>query len=268
MIQGIKKIRDLIKNQNSSFVQELKDFITIDLKYYDYLLEDDENTWEERKENVEELFMSLTNQLNEDSTLSFEDFVNSAVLQSSQDEVDEGDFVSLMTVHTAKGLEYDYVFVYSLGDGIFPSRKAIDESRRGIEEERRLAYVAYTRAKKRLYLSSNQDYSFTIQSPLSPSRFIKEAGIKIPEDYQYFQKRIGEYRPQGLEKINNLKKPQIDSRITNGVDKWSVGERAEHEKFGEGVVVEVINQLIIIKFDNKEHGKKTFLGSHISIKKL
>ena len=268
MVEGIKKIRESIKKQNPSFIQELKDFITEDLKYYEYLKEEDENTWEERKENVEELFMSLFNQMNDDTSLTFEDFVNSAILQSSQDEVNEGDFVSLMTVHTAKGLEYDYVFVYSLGEGVFPSRRAVEESRRGIEEERRLAYVAFTRAKKKLYLSSNQDYSFTIQGPLSPSRFIKEAGLKTQEDYYAFQKRTNDYKPQGMIKKDVTIKPKNDSRLTNGVGKWVVGNRCEHDKFGKGEVVEILNQLIVIKFDNAEFGKKTFLGSHISIKKI
>ena len=63
-------------------------------------------------------------------------------------------------------------------------------------------------------------------------------------------------------------KPQIDMRKTNGVDKWNVGDRVNHEKLGNGVVVEILNQLIVIKFDDTSLGKKTFLGSHIAIKKL
>lgn len=269
MIKGINKLRTKMESIDELFVQELHDFIVNDLGYFDYLKEDDDNTWEDRRDNVEELFTSLRLQLIDDPTLTFEEFVNSAMLQSSQDEVSEGDYVSLMTVHTAKGLEYDYVFVYSLGEGVFPSQRAVLESRRGIEEERRLAYVAFTRAKKRLYLSSNQDYNFSIQGPLRPSRFIKEAGL-ISDDRFTFGRREEQpfYKPQGMIKKDISPKPQIDMRKTNGVDKWNVGDRVNHEKLGNGVVVEILNQLIVIKFDDTSLGKKTFLGSHIAIKKL
>ena len=269
MIKGINGLRTKMESIDELFVQELHDFIVNDLGYFDYLKEDDDNTWEDRRDNVEELFTSLRLQLIDDPTLTFEEFVNSAMLQSSQDEVSEGDYVSLMTVHTAKGLEYDYVFVYSLGEGVFPSQRAVLESRRGIEEERRLAYVAFTRAKKRLYLSSNQDYNFSIQGPLRPSRFIKEAGL-ISDDRFTFGRREEQpfYKPQGMIKKDISPKPQIDMRKTNGVDKWNVGDRVNHEKLGDGVVVEILNQLIVIKFDDTSLGKKTFLGSHIAIKKL
>ena len=205
--------------------------------------------------------------MEENSTLSFEDFVTSSMLQSSQDEVDlNSDFVSLMTVHTSKGLEFDYVFVFSLGQGVFPAMKSIVTSKKGIEEERRLAYVAFTRAKKKLYLSSNQDYSFAIQGPLRPSQFVKEAGIKYSymDDSRFIEREIlpSPIVKKKEEKIVN------DSRLTNGVSSWKIGDRLEHEKFGQGEVTQVINQLIVVKFDDPSFGKKTFLGSHISIKKL
>lgn len=269
MINGIKAIRIQIVNNDLSYVQNLKDFICDKLHYYDYLKEEDENKGEERIENVEELFASLQSQLNENPSMAFEEFVNNAILQSSQDEVaDNGDFVSLMTVHTAKGLEYDYVFVYSLGQGIFPSMRAITESRKGIEEERRLAYVAFTRAKKRLYLSSNQDYSYSIQGPLRPSQFIKEAGINIDPINQDAINRMNKFKPQGFIKKDISAKPQKDARLTNGITNWKLNDRVEHEKFGRGVVVEIIQQLIVVKFDDPACGKKTFLGSHVSIKRI
>lgn len=269
MVLGIKKIRQLITQLNTSFVQTIYDFIIIELDYYKYLKEEDELKFDERKENVEELFNSLRQQLDDDPSLSFEDFVNSAILQSSQDEVNSGDYVSLMTVHTAKGLEYDYVFVYSLAQGIFPSLRSVSESKRGIEEERRLAYVAFTRARKKLYLSCNQDYSFVLQGPLRPSQFIKEAGISTNlESSNRFLENVNKFKPQGFIKKDFTQNKQKDATLTNGVTSWSVGDRIEHEKFGQGVVVEIISQLIVVKFDDSSLGKKTFLGSHISIKKI
>ena len=267
LVLGVKQIRNEIESNSQTFVQSLYDFINLKLGYFDYLKEDDDTKYDERKDNIEELFSSLKSQMEDNPNLSFEEFVNSAMLQSSQDEVNEGDYVSLMTVHTAKGLEYDYVFVYSLGQGIFPSLRSITESRTGIEEERRLAYVAFTRAKKKLYLSSNQDYSFTTQGPLSPSQFVKEAGIKIGREISH-NIGVSSFKPQGFVKKDIAPKPQNDMRLTNGIKDWKVGDKVVHEKFGEGVVVEIISQLIVVKFNDPGLGKKTFLGSHISIKRI
>jgi DNA helicase-2/ATP-dependent DNA helicase PcrA len=215
--------------------------------------------------------------MNEDSSLEFSDFVNNAILQSSQDEVNSGDFVSLMTVHTAKGLEYDYVFIYTFSQGVFPSERSVSESKSGMEEERRLAYVAITRAKKKLYITSNQDYSFMLQGPLRPSVFIKEAGIGTYSSTYSFQSSFLQgknpyFKPKGLQQKDVGPKASVfNASDSNGVTDWKVGDRAEHTKFGKGTVSSVIpsgnKQLIIIQFDNSEFGKKTFMGTHVSIKR-
>ena len=214
--------------------------------------------------------------MQEDENAKFEDFVNNAMLQSAQDDVNDGNYVSLMTVHTAKGLEYDYVFVYGMSQGVFPSNRAISESKLGLEEERRLAYVAFTRAKLRLYVSSNQDYSYVLQQPLSPSIFVKESGIykDVFEDKyrightnsSYYNKPYN--KPQGFVKKDISPKTVIDTSKTNGVTNWKIGDRIEHVTFGKGTVTQIIDKLIVIQFDNTTFGKKTFLGSHISIKRI
>ena len=106
---------------------------------------------------------------------SLSEFVQNVTLMSSQDEIDDednNDYVKLMTIHTAKGLEFDNVFVFGLVDQIFPSSRTIQESADGIEEERRLFYVAITRARKRLFLSTSGGYSY--MGSRLPSRFLKE----------------------------------------------------------------------------------------------
>ena len=278
MVQGIKKIRVEIENRDENVVQHLKDFITLELGYYDYLKEDDESKYDDRKDNVDALFYDLQSQMQEDPNLEFSDFVNNAILQSSQDEVNSGDFVSLMTVHTAKGLEYDYVFVYSFGQGIFPSERSTIESKSGLEEERRLAYVAFTRAKKKLYLTSNQDYSFVLQGPLRPSIFINEAGINSTSNTRdsfsssFLSGSNPYFKPQGLQKKDTSPKANVfNANESNGIKDWKVGDRAEHTKFGQGTIASVIpsgdKQLVVIQFDNPEFGKKTFMGTHMSIKR-
>ena len=100
--------------------------------------------------------------------------LNGLYLMDKQQEA-EGDFVQLMTIHAAKGLEFDIVFVYSMCEGIFPSERSVSEGGRdAMEEERRLAYVAFTRARKQLYISDARGYSFVLDRTKLPSRFVKE----------------------------------------------------------------------------------------------
>ena len=265
------KVKKIIDEGERKIARVLEEFVD-KIGYFKYLMDEEEN-YEDRIDNVKELIGYAEAFLEDDKNAKFEDFVNNAMLQSAQDDVLNGDYVSLMTVHTAKGLEYDYVFVYGMGEGVFPSMRSVNESKLGIEEERRLAYVAFTRAKKRLYVSSNQDYSYVLQCPLTPSRFVKEAGIykDVYEDKyrmghtnsSYYQ---NSYRP--AQKKETPRPTIMDSSKTNGVTSWKVGDYIEHITFGKGKVVQIIDKLIVVQFDNVQFGRKTFLGSHVSIKKL
>ena len=270
----MSKLKKALDDNERKIASLLEDFVDA-IGYFKYLMDEEEN-YEDRIDNVKELISYADAYLQEDENAKFEDFVNNAMLQSSQDDVNNGDYVSLMTVHTAKGLEYDYVFVYGMGEGVFPSNRSIQESKLGIEEERRLAYVAFTRAKLRLYVSSNQDYSYVLQAPLSPSRFTKEAGIfkdAFEDKYRmghttspYYNNGYG--KPQGFAKKDSTPKQTINPSKTNGITDWKVGDRIEHATFGKGTVTQIIDKLIVVQFDNTTFGKKTFLGSHASIRKI
>ncbi len=232
---------------------------------YDRELQEEPAKEDERRDNITELFVSMAQYYNSVEEPTFEGFIENCALQSSQDEVKDGDFVSLMTIHTAKGLEFDDVFIYGFNDGIFPSRRAIEESNRGIEEERRLAYVALTRARKKLYLTCNQDFSPIMSEALRPSRFIKESGLQFKEEtkHNFVTKNSWSYMPKT--------KPVIQTKVeikTNGVKSWCKGDRLKHESFGLGTVLEVNNKLIVVQFDNDKFGKKTLLASHYMIQKL
>ena len=126
-----------------------------------------------------------------------------------------------------------------------------------------MAYVAFTRAKKQLFLSSNQDYNYSIQGPLRPSQFIKESGIQVAQEFTH---RYYDEAPRPYAKTPP--KPVVPSKPSNGITDWKVGDRIEHEKFGRGVVVEVIAQLIVVRFDDETLGKKTLLGTHGAIKRI
>ena len=266
MVGIIEQTRDKLKNSSREEISNVFEQMIENLGYFDYLLQEDDG--EDREENVKELIGALDRFLKDNEELTYVDFFNNAMLQTSQDDLIEGDYVSLMTVHIAKGLEFDYVFVYSLGEGIFPNVRAVTESKTGLEEERRLAYVAFTRARKKLYLTSNQDYSYVLQAPLRPSRFIKEAGI----EYRTFQRPTFEnsnfekmYFEEQKKKIKIEQKNHFDAK--NNIV-WKVGDRLEHNKWGSGEVVELLNGLIIVRFDDESVGKKTLIANYFGLKKI
>ena len=134
--------------------------------------------------NIEEFITSVDDycRLNEDATLA--DYLNEVLLYSDTDEMDETDYVTLATVHAVKGLEFKCVFVVGLEENIMPTSRAV-ESGDGLEEERRLMYVAITRAKERLYLSrSKSRYLYGRREPTARSRFLKELAdhVDLPKE--------------------------------------------------------------------------------------
>jgi DNA helicase-2/ATP-dependent DNA helicase PcrA len=162
----------------------------------------------------------------------------------------------------------------------------MDEGRDGEEEERRLAYVAFTRAKKELYASCNNGYSYQTDSHAVPSQFFREAGLVVPRNTGYFsdnpswgQSRFkthngskGHYKGESAwffsdepskEPFENEKqvKKQEEPVVTNGITDWHVGDKCHHEKFGDGVVTVVIDETMI-KVEFAEVGTKTLLSNH------
>lgn len=280
MIKKMEKTKKALNENLEVYSKVLEDFI-IELGYYDYLTSDEEDG-EDRLENVKALFADIYSFLKENPDSTFEEYIQNVTLATSQDEIDDGEYVSLMTIHIAKGLEFDYVFVIGLEEGVFPSARTMLESGAdGIEEERRLCYVAFTRAKKKLFLSCNTDYSFILQSRQIPSQFFKEAGLEFKKEESYKP-----YSSQGTSwnknptKSNNFfsdgdhispfnEKPNIveEKEIKdNGVIDWRVGDSAYHEKFGDGIVTKIIDDTIIeVDFDSC--GKKSILASHPMISK-
>lgn len=272
LVEKIKETRAKLDQNLEAYSKILEDFVR-DLGYFDYLSSDDE-TAEERIGNVKELFEDITAFLRKNPDSSFETYLENASLQTSQDEIKDGDYVSLMTIHVAKGLEFDHVFVISMIDGIFPSQRTTDESGLdGEEEERRLAYVAFTRAKKNLYVSLNTGYSFVLEQNAVPSRFLKEAGLEIvpkgyytPRPKPSFMGDIGFYPDQHFDGFESQISDAPPKPTDNGIRDWKVGDIAIHEVFGRGIVVAIIDGTILsIEFE--EHGKKSILATHPKISK-
>ena len=144
-----------------------------DSGYRAMVLEDKEKG-EERLENLKSLTDDLHAFEENDQNAGLDEYLQTISLYTDKEQRDQADAVQMMRVHSAKGLEFDTVFIVDLNEGIFPNERATTESRRGMEEERRLAYVAFTRAKRKLYLVEAGGYSFILQKPRTTSRFISE----------------------------------------------------------------------------------------------
>lgn len=214
------------------------------------LLED-----EIRLENLNEFKGVTKNYEEEYGTANLEEFLEEISLVSDITEhQDSSSRVSLMTVHSVKGLEFDYVFIIGMEEGIFPHYNAInDGSNSAIEEERRLCYVAITRAKKKLYITSaDTRMLFGNTSRNLPSRFINEIDKEYIEiDGNKLLNKIG---------INIKKK--IDKNI-----EYSVGEHIIHTDFGEGVIISVDKSILTVAFPHPTGIRKLMKG-HPSINKL
>ena len=274
MITNIEIAREDIAKNEEVFSKILEDMIW-SLGYQDYLLKEDDG--DERVENVRALFEDIRHYLKSNPESTFDEYLQNIALLSAQDEVVDGDYVTLMTVHTAKGLEYPVIFVVRFNQGVFPNQRAMLESGYlGMEEERRLAYVAMTRAKQKLYLTLSNDYSYVIQSNLGPSQFLKESGneILVTRENNIFRSNKQKEKPKqyffddgdhlSFESDEPIKQDFDD--ITNDVTDWHVGDIVIHKKLGRGVVVALEGDDIIrVNFD--EHGEKSILGTHPSVSK-
>ena len=214
------------------------------------LLED-----EIRLENLNEFKGVTKSYEDEQGSATLEDFLDEISLVSDLAEHQDGsNRVSLMTVHSVKGLEYDYVFIVGMEEGIFPHYNAInDGSQSAIEEERRLCYVAITRAKKKLYiLAAKSRMLFGNTNINKPSRFIEE----INKEYlDIDEKKV-------LGKATNRIKKAIDKNI-----EYEVGEKISHTDFGEGIVIGVDKSILTVAFPHPIGIKKLMKG-HPNITKL
>lgn len=195
-----------------------------------YLNKDGEEKGEEREQNLNELINAASTFKNEnpdeDDALAFIDY---AVLQSTADKESDGNSVQMMTVHAAKGLEFPKVFLMGWEDGVFPSESSMKEGK--LEEERRLAYVAITRAEKELFISVAGERH--PKTPIPPSRFLQELPTEIievrRETYSNHQNFYGQKRES-----NNWNK-------SRSIEGYKIGSKYEHSRFGDGIILNAIN---------------------------
>ena len=230
-IDTIEKLRALA---GSLSVSELLQRILIETKYELYIRESGDM---ERLDNVSELLRSIVTQENEyGEYFSLSAFLQTVTLIKDADLDGDRklDAVKLMTVHTAKGLEFSNVFIVGLTDGIFPSARALEDRKSdALEEERRLAFVAMTRAKKRLFLTESEGIG--VKGYLKvPSRFIFN-----------IEKSLLNYINEVPDEIMKNYSEQVFDYDESGIGKpevYQTGTQIKHKVFGEGIVEEVNEQ--------------------------
>ena len=212
---------------------------------YEAMLKAQKEEGETRLENLGQLISSVktyAEQNGEDATLS--GFLEEVALIADLDSYDEdADSVTLMTMHSAKGLEFPYVFICGMNEGIFPSRKT--RTVNGMEEERRLAFVAMTRAEKALYITEAGGANLD-GSPRYPSRFI----LDIDRDKLEFDSPVDEQ----LMKETMVYVGRSTAFLQEDKDETTMeaGTRVRHPVFGPGTIVEVDGSAhaYLIKFDS------------------
>lgn len=247
----IEKLKEVSENVT---LTELIDKILTGTGIKEELEKEEDLTSEVRLENLEE-FKSITKSFEErEGLISLEDFLLEISLVSDAEEYkDDTNRVSLMTVHSVKGLEYKDVFIVGMEEGIFPHMNSLMESSE-IEEERRLAYVAITRAKDNLtIINARRRTLFGREQVNPPSRFISEISTDL------------------LDIVNKKEEitPKLDVNIVlreEAVD-YKLGDNVYHETFGAGKVVEVTNTLISVAFKHP-HGIKKLMKNHKKLSKI
>lgn len=266
-----KKIKDFYECMD--YIKKLKDNLSLS-ELYDLVLDkseylsalESENTVEARTriENLDEFRNLLLDYEDNYDEITLKDFLGEISLLTDLDKTeDKGEAVTMITMHSAKGLEYNIVFIVGMEDGLFPSERAIEEG--SLEEERRLCYVAVTRAMKKLFLSLAKErrvYGQTIVS--KPSRFIDEAqdAVKLVnyrsdkfDESSIFESSVNNkayHREQSFDKtVSRFKSFSGNEGPSSDKKDIKAGDKIKHKAFGEGMVVSVNGKNLTISFPNK-----------------
>ena len=237
--------------------------------YIDELYKGDKEEAEERKDNVKE-FISVAMEFEQTSEeKDLETFLTGVALTSESSEEEEIDKVSLMTIHTSKGLEFPVVFIVGMEDGLFPIARAVRSMNDSeIEEERRLCYVGITRAKEILYLTLTQKRTlYGKTNPSIASRFMEELPKECIERLNSAEKELSyskanynvldKYKQKYMNTINKTAvAKQVNATIKNNeketnIDDIKPGARVHHPKFGVGTVVGMMGTDVTIAFEQQ-----------------
>ena len=261
----IELIDSLIKQQNQISTPDLLSTILESTGYLKALKESDKEDAENRLDNIYELLAVAQQFAEESEDKSLEAFLAQLSLASDLDSLKEEEgSITLLTIHASKGLEYPYVFLTGLEEGIFPNARALnDVSRAGdeLEEERRLLYVALTRAEQKLFLTYARNRRLWGQKEYAePSRFIAEMPQNLLTGYWG-----GSVRRQATQtaKTNNT---ESSNNLTESKPKFAPGDQVRHKNFGLGYVTGLFGsksqKFYAVEFENLD-GKKLLSGTSL-----
>lgn len=306
-ISGLGKTADKLKNfvmmietyhdrLKTHTIMEVMEQIIEDTAYVESLKSDDDDDAEDRIENINEFLTKIKLYEEEHPENDLSEFLEEVALISDLDNVDDNvSRVLMMTVHSSKGLEFPIVYLAGMEDGVFPSYMTINSgSNEDIEEERRLAYVAITRAKDKLSISAARSRMIRGETQYNPvSRFVKEIPkeylkgempkerIRLDETYSsdspamkifkekpyYAQKKLA---PVTRDSSAFELKKGSQMMASSGELDYVEGDRVMHVKFGEGSVLSIVkgprDYQVTVDFDNA--GKKVMYASFAKLRKI
>ncbi|NHR04576.1 UvrD-helicase domain-containing protein [Chromobacterium haemolyticum] len=221
------------------------------------MYEQDKKEGEERLANLDELINAAAGFMPDEPAQALTEFLSAASLEAGEHQAEAGsDALQLMTVHAAKGLEFDAVFVSGLEEGLFPHENSMNDGK-GLQEERRLMYVAITRARQRLYLSNAQSRMLHGQSryPIR-SRFVDEIPTELTHDLSAKVKAPAKTNASANASWRTV--PKVGRVAADNSQGFRIGQSVEHAKFGSGVVInaEGGGEDVRLQINFAEHGVK------------
>lgn len=266
----IKHFQECLNNKMT--LSDLLQEIIEKTKYLDYLNEDPE-TYDDRVNNIKELSSMLIKYQEESEDPDLSDFLEDVALITDIDSYNaDEDSVVLMTLHSAKGLEFPVVFIVGMEEGIFPGAQSMF-SEEELEEERRLAYVGITRAKEKLYLvNAQQRMLYGTTSRNMASRFIREIPMSVTEDVSTRSyKTVSAKKP--VSAVKNSSNAHAFGQAGNKAEKsaveYNVGDTVTHKTFGTGVILSAVamsnDTLLEIAFDKA--GTKKLMANYARLEK-
>jgi DNA helicase II / ATP-dependent DNA helicase PcrA len=264
-------IKSLTENKAKVRLQDIMKEIITRTGYMDYWMNDTSPKSKDRVENVKELVSAISEYEEENPEATLEDFLSQVALISDIDRLDENaNAVTLMTLHSAKGLEFDIVFIAGMDEGIFPHKNCLEEPG-GIEEERRLCYVGITRARKKLFLfSAVSRRQFGTKKLGSVSRFINEIPPELLEHKGRMPVKTVEekYLKGAIEDTIIDMEPEFDMPV-DVAPAYKPGQKVKHKIMGEGIILKIEPHgddfKLTVSF--KKHGKKVLSANHAGLEK-
>jgi DNA helicase-2/ATP-dependent DNA helicase PcrA len=272
-------VRELVDDRQRLLLGEFFRHILDRTRYIELLREENQPGAQDRIENLQELVNAAAEAEEQGVTLA--EFLDHASLVSDADDYDEHARVTLMTLHSAKGLEFETVFLVGLEEGLFPHQLSLDDPA-GIEEERRLCYVGMTRAKDRLTLSwARQRRSFAREAheETNGSRFLREVPQELLEPFSSASLKPRTIWENAVNSVSSVERffeshgmrgARAGSRAHSPADsRWRIGSKVRHAKFGVGTILgaEGEGEEIKLTVSFPGYGQKKFMAQYAGLEK-